>query len=162
MKKLSDYKGQKVVVNCPTEQEDLEFRKLMHSEGLKWWTGRSYLQITNWSNYKENTCYYFNDGEFSDIDFYKQKGYTILPASDFLEEDFVYGQEYEFSMDNKIWHKRQFLCKTPNNRFVAWNADNEIHKIWIYARKINTERNEDIAKIKELVAKHSINQNEIF
>ena len=65
-------------------------------------------------------------------------------------------------MDNKIWHKRQFLCEAPNNRFVAWNADNEIHKIWIYARKINTERNEDIAKIKELVAKHSINQNEIF
>ena len=157
MKKLEDYKGQKIAIHFPTYELWLRRKEINPSD---------YLKDKHWSDvYKEKTCYFVDfdkGGEYEGIDWAKQNCYTILPATDFLEEEFVYGQEYEFSMDNKIWHKRQFLCKTPNNRFIAWNDDDKIHGIWNYSRKINTERNEAITTIKELVSKFSINQNEVF
>ena len=156
MKKLEDYKGQKIAIHFPTYELWLRRREINPSDDLK---------DEQWNINKEHTCYFvdFNKaGERGCIDWAKQNLYTILPATDFLEEEFVYGQEYEFSNDNKKWHKKIYLCKTPNNRFIAWNKDNELYATWDYARKINTERTEAINTIKELVSKFSINQNEFF
>lgn len=73
------YKGQKVVVWCKTEEEAKEFCKMMHDAGLKWCSGDSYLQFTNWFVHEEDTCYNPNNGMFSDKIFFKTEGYDIIP-----------------------------------------------------------------------------------
>lgn len=160
MKKLSDYKGQNVAVNCTTPEQAEAFCKLMHENGLKWYSGKSYLEKTNWENYKENTCYYFKLGEFGNIEFYQRMGYPILPATDFLEEEFVYGQEYEFYSNNTNRFKEKYLCKTPDGKFVSY--DGATISLWDYCRKINTERSEAITTAKELITKFDIKQEEIY
>lgn len=156
MKKLEDYKGQKIAIHFPTYELWLRRREINPSDDL---------EDKNWYN-RENFCYnpfsYNGSGTYSYLDFYKKDGYTILPATDFLEEEFIYGQEYEFSEDNEEWHKRIYLCKTPNNIFIAWNKKTQTDWNWKYCRKINTERTEAITTIKELVSKFSINKNEVF
>lgn len=156
MKKLEDYKGQKIAIHFPTYELWLRRREINPSDDLKdeYWYNREFF------------CYNpFSDdggGTYSCLNFYKSNGFTMFTATDFLEDEFIYRQEYEFSNDNKEWFKNIFLCKTPNNRFVAWSNEYEIVLSWKYARKINTERNEAITTIKELVSKFSINQNEVF
>ena len=62
MKKLEDYKGQKIAVHFPPFEDGF-------------------------------------GGRYSEKQTAVKDGYTILPATDFLEEEFIYGQEYEFSDD---------------------------------------------------------------
>jgi len=157
MKKLEDYKGQKIAIHFPTYELWSRRREINPSDEL---------EDKNWFTEQSETCCSPNDrngkGQYCYKDLYIKQGYTILPATDFLEEEFIYGQEYEFSEDNEEWHKRIYLCKTPNNRFIAWNKDNELYATWKYARKINTERNEAVATAKELIVNHNIKQDELF
>lgn len=157
MKKLEDYKGQKIAIHFPTYELWLRRKEINPSDTC---------EDIHWDSYENKTYYYpFGDnlkGEYMNYGFAKDNSYTILPATDFLEEEFIYGEEYEFSNDNKKWYKHMFLCKTPNNKFVAWSNEYEVVLSWKYARKINTEKAEAITTIKELVSKHSINQNEVF
>ncbi len=162
MKKLKDFEGKKIVVNCITLKQAKAFCKLMHNNGLTWCTEASYLKRTNWETHQENTCYYFNKGQYDSCDFYKREGYTILPATDFLEEEFIYGQEYEFSYDKnfKRVFNEQFMCRLPNGIFVGWNGKEMSG--FNYARKINTERIEAITTANELINKFDIKQEELF
>ena len=156
MKKLEDYKGQKIAIHFPTYELWLRRKEINPSDDLEnfhWENG--YIYYTPFEIDGKGDAYISSSSEIQD-------NYTILPATDFLEDEFIYGQDYEFSNDNKKWHKKIYLCNTPNNRFIAWNKDNELHATWNYARKINTERTEAITTIKELVSKFSINQNEVF
>ena len=157
MKKIEDYKGQKIAIHFPTYELWLRRKEINPSD---------LLLDDDWNKkYKENTCYFVDltkSGNYDSFNYAKSISYTILPATDFLEDEFIYGQEYEFSNDNKEWYEHIFLCKTPNNRLVAWSNEYEIVLSWKYCRKINTERTEAISTIKELVSKHSINQNEVF
>jgi hypothetical protein len=43
------------------------------------------------------------------VEWYETNGYTIYPASDFLESDFEWGEEIEVSVDNVYWHKKIFV-----------------------------------------------------
>lgn len=159
MKKLEDYKGQKIAIHFPTYELWLRRREINPSDTCK---------ENHWNANKKNTIYYpFDDkekGEWSDLDYAERNGYTILPATDFLEDEFIYGQEYEFSSDEDFEYKkvRQFIGKTPCGKFVSYNESTKTTTVWEYARKINTERTEAITTIKELVSKFSINQNEVF
>jgi hypothetical protein len=144
MKKLKDFEGKKIVVNCITLKQAKAFCKLMHNNGLTWCTEASYLKRTNWETHQENTCYYFNKGQYDSCDFYKREGYTILPATDFLEEEFIYGQEYDFSDCEDFSSKRiyKFGCMYPDNcdhdyKYLAFNNDG-YSLGFKYARKINT------------------------
>ena len=156
MKKLEDYKGQNIAIHFPTYELWLRRKEINPSDKVL---------DEAWNRYKENTCYFIDlskNGDYDSLNYGKSIGYTIIPATDFLEDEFIYGQEYEFSEDNEEWHKRIYLCKTPNNIFIAWNEKTKTDWNWKYARKINTERTEAITTIKELVSKFSINQNEVF
>lgn len=159
MKKLEDYKGQKIAIHFPTYELWLRRKEINPSDDLK---------DENWNINKENTVYYFDQsisGQFGNLNRTKDYGFDVLPATDFLEEEFIYGEEYEFSDDEsfKGFAKRQFLCKSPDDKyFITWNKESEIEAKWRYARKINTERSEAITTIKELVSKFSINKNEVF
>ena len=158
MKKLEDYKGQKIAIYFPTYELWLRRREINSSDECS---------DNHWSVGDIKYYYYlpFNNKEVGDtatLTYVRNRNYTILPATDFLEEEFIYGKEYEFSdfKNFKIKQPGTLIYKSKDNRFVSWNGGCAI--TYSYCRKINTERTEAITTIKELVSKFSINQNEVF
>lgn len=77
----------KEVVHCPTIKEAQKFCKLLHEAGRKWCNGSSYLEYDNWSYYQENTCYNPSKDEFSNKSWYEERNYTIIPCSEFFDND---------------------------------------------------------------------------
>lgn len=80
--KLEDYKGN-YVMHCETAEEAEVFCKFLHNQWKEWRGGDSYLDCTEWSDYKENTCYNFNSNTYYVKVFYEKDGYTILKFTDF-------------------------------------------------------------------------------
>lgn len=159
MKKLEDYKGQKIAIHFPTYELWLRRKEVNPSDNL---------EDKNWFTEQSETCCSPNNrngkGQYCYKDWYIEQGYTIMPATDFLEDEFIYGQEYEFSdnKDFKYVNIKRYLCKRPDGKFLAWDDIHNCPFTYNYARQINTERTEAITTIKELVSKFSINQNEVF
>lgn len=157
MKKLKDFEGQKIAIHCKTDDEIRAILKLNNS------TMDAELVIRGKNRQSEGFefAYRITDGWCS-VKNYKNQGYTILPATDFLEEEFIYGQEYEFSYDKnfKRVFNEQFMCRLPNGIFVGWNGKEMSG--FNYARKINTERTEAITTSKELITKFDIKKEELF
>lgn len=85
---IDDYKG-KYVMHCKTEEEAKDFLFYLDSIGKKWCGGQSYLVRTHWKFYKSDTVYYFNSGEYADVDFATQYKYKILEWSDFMNGKFT-------------------------------------------------------------------------
>ena len=79
---INNYKG-RYVMHCKTEAEAREFCNYLHSIGRKWDTRESYLDLTDWTTYKEHTVYYFNEGMFGSCNCEDVDSYTILEFSDF-------------------------------------------------------------------------------
>lgn len=78
----------KIAVHCKTEEEAKDFCLKMHEHGMKWRDRRSYLSKTNYECCKGETCYSSN-GMFSDRDFYRKYGWTILEWSDYMQKEFT-------------------------------------------------------------------------
>jgi hypothetical protein len=160
MKKLKDFEGQKIAIHFPTYELWLRRREINPSDNL----------LDQY--FKQGYCYYApfdtngRGDAYSSIDgFLKSKNYTILPATDFLEEEFIYGQEYEFSNDDDFqsFCKRQYIAKSPcREYFISWNFNEKLPSWFKYCRKINTERTEAITTAKELINKFDIKQEELF
>ena len=72
------------VVHCETEEQVNELLTWADSVGLKWSTERSYLGYNNYNDYKEDTCYYLYEGEFSFLYYYKKENYTIISFDEAL------------------------------------------------------------------------------
>ena len=79
---IDDYPG-KYVMHCNSKGKAKVFCRYMDSIGLKWISGRSYLDYNFWTIGKEQTCYSFNDGEYASAIYYNAKLYTILEFDDF-------------------------------------------------------------------------------
>lgn len=73
----------KFVMNCATEDEAVEFLSLLNSIGKTWSDGGKYGGTQHWNLYREKTCYNFNKGQYSPVNYYIAKGYKILRWSDF-------------------------------------------------------------------------------
>lgn len=67
-----EFKDEKFAVHCKTEEEAKDFCKRMHEQGMKWCSGESYLEETNYKFCEEEMCYI--RGEFSPYQYYKSKG----------------------------------------------------------------------------------------
>lgn len=85
---IDDYKG-KYVMHCKTEEEAKDFCKRLDSLGRRWINKESYLNKTQWQVCKSETCYCFNVGTFSNINYFKENMYIILEWSDFMEKKFT-------------------------------------------------------------------------
>ena len=160
MKKLKDFEGQKIAIHFPTYELQLRRREINPSDNCK---------DLFWDDNKETTCYNSHSrngtGGYAGGSYYKSEGYTILPATDFLEEEFIYGQEYEFSDNGDFKPKstRQFVAKsTCGKYFITWSKNTSSSSYYKYARKINTERSESITTAKDLISKFDIKQEELF
>lgn len=81
-------KDNKIAVNCKTEEEAKDFCKRMHEQGMKWCTGKSYMEKTNYEEYKGGTCY-AGFGMFSSYRYYNSEGYKILEWSDYMNKEFT-------------------------------------------------------------------------
>lgn len=81
-------KYNKIAVNCKTEEEAKDFCKQMHEHGMKWCTGKSYMEKTNYEEHKGETCY-AGSGEFSSYRYYNSEGYEILEWSDYMQKNFT-------------------------------------------------------------------------
>lgn len=78
----------KIAVHCKTEEEAKDFCRQMHEHGMKWCTGKSYMEKTNYEEYKGETCY-IGSGRFSSYQYYNSEGYTILEWSDYMQKEFT-------------------------------------------------------------------------
>lgn len=77
----------RTVMNCETESEALEFCVYLESIGECWGTGAKYSDENYWQRYREDTCYNFNEGAYSDIGYYERHGYLILKSKNFIFKD---------------------------------------------------------------------------
>lgn len=77
----------KIAVHCKTEEEAKDFCKKMHEHGLRWGSGKSYLDHTKWGNY--GTIVYYSDGDYSNLIYAEGHRYTILEWSDYMKKEFT-------------------------------------------------------------------------
>lgn len=78
----------KIAVHCKTKEEAKDFCRQMHGQGMKWCTGKSYMEKTNYEEYKGGTCY-TGFGMFSSYRYYNSEGYEILEWSDYMQKEFT-------------------------------------------------------------------------
>ena len=84
--KVTDLKEGELI-HCPTIKEANKICQLMHESGLKWKSKKSYLEINNWFEYKELTCYSPITGTFYSLKRLHFRGYSkIYTAKSFLRE----------------------------------------------------------------------------
>ena len=91
MKKKFDwerFKTEKIAVHCKTKEEAKDFCREMHDYGMKWNNGDTYLEYTNYNEFKEKTCY-SGIGCFCDYEHYKIEKYEILEWSDYMRKEFT-------------------------------------------------------------------------
>ena len=86
--RFEDYKGD-CVMWCKTEEEAKDFCRVMHESGRKWENSASYIKYPRFSDLLDETCYNFNNGSYSYMDWYKYRDYTILEWEDFMEKEFT-------------------------------------------------------------------------
>lgn len=86
---FKEWENQKVVMHCSTKEEAEDFCRVMHEAGKKWCNGAPYLNSTEWDDYKENTCYRFNNDSFGSLQLYKNDNYLILEWSSYMNKSFT-------------------------------------------------------------------------
>lgn len=77
----------KHVVNIRNRDDCEKFLNLVHDEGYKWNTGKSYNTHYNYGDYGSNTCYEISCGCFANINYYRDEGYNILDIDDVIIKD---------------------------------------------------------------------------
>src|SRR3712207_9349337 len=82
------------VMHCKTEEEAKEFCALLDRAGRHWFNSKPYNR-TRWNTYKEDTCYFFNDGHYGCYKTLAAESHrcTILEWSDFRSEERRVGKE---------------------------------------------------------------------
>ena len=144
-------------IACPTQDIFNQIRALNPNDNCK---------DKHWETYKEETQYtpFFNGvkGAYGPLNHAKQKGFTIHQPEQFLKPQFDHLEEIEVSRDGKEWFlKNLFIGFLSGGLVVTENKINKLVGVWNYARKINNERNEAIAQIKELMEKFNIKKEEL-
>lgn len=71
------------VMHCASEEEANEFCAIMKQNKRTWSSGMSYSVTNKWDEYKEETCYNFNNGQFATRQWYKDNNFIILEWSKF-------------------------------------------------------------------------------
>jgi hypothetical protein len=80
--------NQNEVIHCPTEREAIAICYLMDRANMRWSSGVNFLEITNWDEFKEQTCYRPFVQQYGELASYMDTKKTIYPASDFLPLEF--------------------------------------------------------------------------
>lgn len=86
---FDEWNNKKIVVHCRSHTEAVDFCQVMHNSGKRWRDGFSYLRKTEWEEYKETTCYFFNEGLYGNINSAKSLDYVIIEWSDYINKIFT-------------------------------------------------------------------------
>ena len=89
-------------MHCRTEEDAIAFIQYLDSIGKEWCNGERYTPDSSaWKNYRENTCYEFTNGTYSDYDYFLRTRYTILEFEEFdFTDDFEIGDDDNVSFVN--------------------------------------------------------------
>ena len=118
--RLEDYKGD-YVMWCKTEEEAIDFCRVMHESGRKWASGDSYIKYPRFSDYLDETCYNFNNGSYSYRNWYERRDFTILEWSDFMEKEFTLSDlKVGMLIENK-GGERYVVAETINGQLIGTN-----------------------------------------
>lgn len=82
---LDNYQGD-YVMHCNTEDKCKKFFNFLHEYGRTWNTGESYPVTDHWiqwEDHKAQTCIWFNEGLYGDIQYALDENNTILEFDDF-------------------------------------------------------------------------------
>lgn len=91
-KLFQDFLDNKIVVNCQTEKEAVEFLRYCDSQELKWYDKDALSEDTMWNNYENKTVYNCENFkiEYSDINFYKfKKKKKIILYKELLQNIYI-------------------------------------------------------------------------
>lgn len=81
---IEDYPGN-YAMHCKTFIEAKSFLAYLNGIGRTWNGGSSYIGREQWRNsHEEKTCYAFNEGRYTNKEWYEDNGYTVLEWSDFM------------------------------------------------------------------------------
>lgn len=136
---LDDYKGRYVML-CQTVEEAESFCNFLQQNGEEWLSGVEYTKDNHWFNHKENTCYLFNEGLYSNLKYARQHNYIILKWKDFEESGntmnnnnndnddkiIIKVQDYSENYETKLYKipKGSYnLLKTLDNDFDLFDND---------------------------------------
>jgi len=72
------------VVLCDTEEKSRELLAWADSRGLKWTEGETYLELSYYTRYLNEICYYLYNGQCNASIWFKDKGFEILNYEDVL------------------------------------------------------------------------------
>lgn len=160
------WKDKNVCMHCKTEEEAEDFRRVMDAAGLSWSSGISYLVMSCFGNYKNRTCYFFNDGTYSDDKYAKTEGYTILEWSDYRSTEPPKGEQ-EKTMETKddkplSYQEAAKIKQRICNSYICANCplngeNNGLPKGCIYAFVQNPKETEEI--LKQWVIDHPVKTN---
>lgn len=115
-KLFQDFLDNKIVINCQTEEEAVEFLRYCNLQGIKWCVGKDVLlERTNWNEHKECTCYRCEDYmmRYSYSNYYISEKYKVISYKEILEKSNIYvGWQIAKMMAEKqlkngmklIWH----------------------------------------------------------
>lgn len=98
---INDYDGEPYCMHCPTREDAEVFLTHLHVEGRCFYSGRSYADphaISDSLIYKDNTCYFFNEGTFGNVSMATDYGYHVLKFSDF---DWFGYEEFSVGVDEQ-------------------------------------------------------------
>lgn len=82
---LEQMKEKKIAINARTKEEDERIRKWAHEQGLKWGSGDSYKDRSEWG--RTSFCHNLTRGTRGRLEFYEDEGYTIITVPEFFMEE---------------------------------------------------------------------------
>lgn len=77
---------EKTVVHCETKQQAKELLQWADAHGLRWCDGERYVGLMFWEVYTTHSGYCLFEGEYSPVEYYEDKGYTVIPFTEALKE----------------------------------------------------------------------------
>ena len=90
---INKYPGN-CVMHCKTEEEAKTFCQYLNEHGRTWGNGHRYIDRTNYSYHGSETAYNFNSGCYTNCDFYRREGFTILEWSDYMADTILNDTRY--------------------------------------------------------------------
>jgi len=129
MKKITDLSAL-TCIHCETQEQ---WNKILTLDPFN-----THVYSDNWLLYNRESVYFPNKNNYCDIEYAQDNGYTIYPASDFLDPEFEYGEKILVGDEQPLTLERTFLAvnlKSLDSPYVTTNDAGRIYA-WKYAEKI--------------------------
>lgn len=104
---ITQYTHRYHAMHCPTEESAEIFCEYLESVGRRWGGGTKFTDVNNWSNYREDTCYAFNDKTYCNFEWFQENQYPILNFYDFEWGDSDERSEPKMTFDEVFWGAMQ-------------------------------------------------------